>query len=276
MNRKNAIAAAAGILVILAAITGAISVLYWHPNQEQTPIVPSGDVTASLAWQMITNGSFPNLTVVDVRTPDEYNIMHIQGAINIPYYNMTDFPTRLSPLAGDEDREIVMYCLSGIRSENAWLYLNSTGNYHRIYNVLGGINAWRAMNYTVWHAPSGTISLKEAWWMVVMGQGVNGTFPNLVILDVRDATAYADGHLPNATNIPYKNDFDFFNIVNRTSVLAGKENCEIIVYCSGVGCQLSDYASSVLRNSGFNMVYVMWQGYSTWQYAGYPTQKNDS
>jgi rhodanese-related sulfurtransferase len=149
MNKKNVVAVVMGILLII----GVVFVLYWYTPQGQTPIVTSGDITANLAWQMITNGSFPSLTVVDVRTPDEYNIMHIQGAINIPYYNTTDFPTRLSPLAGKEDKEIIVYCRLGIRSSNAWLYLNSTGNYHRIYNLLGGITAWRAMNYTVWNAP---------------------------------------------------------------------------------------------------------------------------
>ena len=153
MDKKNVVAVVMGILLIFVAIVGAVFVLYWYPHQGQTLIVPSGDITANLAWQMITNGSFPSLTVVDVRTPDEYGIMHIQGAINIPYYNTTDFSTRLSPLAGKADTEIIVYCGSGVRSQNAWLYLNSTGNYHRLYNMLGGISGWIAANYTVWRIP---------------------------------------------------------------------------------------------------------------------------
>jgi len=149
MDRKNVVVAVMGILLVL----GAVYVLFWYPQQGQTLIVPSGDITADLAWQMMTNGSFPSLTVVDVRTPAEYSIMHIQGAINIPYYNATDFSTRLSPLAGKADTEIIVYCGSGVRSHNAWLYLNSTGDYHRLYNLLGGISGWIAANYTVWRAP---------------------------------------------------------------------------------------------------------------------------
>jgi len=222
-----------------------------------------GDISAQTAHGMVNNG----VLTVDVRTPDEYDIMHINNSINIPYYNMTDFPTRLSPLAGKQNTQLILYCRSGVRSKNAWLYLNSTG-YNEIYDVLGGINAWRALNYTVWEAPSESISLKEAWWMVEAGQGVGGTFPEMIILDVRDATAYANGHLPNATNIPYINDYDFKSEI--TSALSGKQNSEIVVYCDGGACQLSSMASSVLIENGFTKVYWIPDGFSGWVAAGYP------
>jgi rhodanese-related sulfurtransferase/uncharacterized coiled-coil protein SlyX len=221
-----------------------------------------GDVSAQTAYRIINTGAM----VVDVRTPDEYDIMHVNNSINVPWYNVSDFATRLAPLAGKQDDQIVLYCRSGIRSRNAWLYLNSTG-YTQIYNVVGGINAWRAMNYSVWEASSGQISLGEARWMVDLGQGPAGTFPNLVILDVRDSLSYAAGHLPNATNIPYTDDFSFNDSVR--SSLSGKENFEIVVYCAGGGCELSSMASSVLIEDGFMHVYWMPEGFSGWQNAGY-------
>jgi phage shock protein E len=223
-----------------------------------------GDVTAQTAYGIMNGGAL----VVDVRTPDEYDIMHVNNSMNIPWYNATDFATRLAPLAGKKDDQIVLYCRSGIRSRNAWLYLNSTG-YTQIYNVLGGINAWRAMNYSVWEAPSGPITLTEARWMIDLGQGVNGTFPNLIIIDVRDDSSYIAGHLPNATNILYTDDFTFNNTIR--SVLSGKENSEIVVYCAGGGCELSSMASSVLIEDGFTKVYWMPDGFSGWANAGYLT-----
>jgi len=221
-----------------------------------------GDVSPQTAYVMVNSG----VLVVDVRTPDEYDIMHINNSINIPYYNMTDFATRLAPLAGKQNTQMVLYCRTGIRSKNAWLYLNSSG-YTEIYNMLGGINGWRAMNYSVWEAPSGPISVTEARWMVDIGQGVNGTFPNLVIIDVRDSGSYTTGHLPNATNIPYTDDFAFNETIR--SVLSGKEDSEIVVYCAGGGCELSSMASSVLIEDGFTNVYWIPDGFASWAAAGY-------
>jgi rhodanese-related sulfurtransferase len=235
-------------------------------QNKQRQLARDGDILVQTAYRMVNSG----VLVVDVRTPYEYDIMHINNSINIPYYNMTDFATRLSPLAGKQNTQLILYCRTGIRSKNAWLYLNSTG-YNEIYNMLGGINAWRAMNYTVWESPSRSISLMEAYWMVERGQGVNGTFPNMVIVDVRDAASYAAGHLPNATNIPYINDFDFNKTI--TTVLSGKsKNSEMVVYCSGGGCDLSSMAASVLIENGFTHVYWIPDGYSGWVNAGYPIQ----
>jgi rhodanese-related sulfurtransferase len=221
-----------------------------------------GDVSVQTAYRIMNSGAL----VVDVRTPDEYNVMHVNNSINIPWYNITDFAARLAPLAEKQNNQIVLYCWKGTRSKNAWLYLNSTG-YTEIYNMLGGINAWRAMNYSVWEAPSGPISVTEARWMVDLGQGINGTFPNLMIIDVRDSASYTIGHLPNATNIPYTDDFAFNETIR--SVLSGKENSEIVVYCAGGGCELSSMASSVLIENGFTKVYWMPDGLSGWAAAGY-------
>jgi phage shock protein E len=221
-----------------------------------------GDVSAQTAYGIMNGGAL----VVDVRTPDEYDIMHVNNSMDIPWYNITDFATRLAPLAEKQNNQIVLYCRSGIRSKNAWLYLNSTG-YTQIYNMLGGINAWRAMNYSVWEAPSGPINLTEARWMVDLGQGTNGTFPNLIIVDVRDNASYTAGHLPNATNIPYTDDFKFNDTIR--SALSGKENFEIVLYCAGGGCELSSMASSVLIEDGFTRVYWMPDGFSGWTNAGY-------
>jgi len=221
-----------------------------------------GDVSAQTAYELANSGAL----VVDVRTPDEYAIMHVNDSMNIPWYNITDFATRPAPLAGKLNNQILLYCRTGTRSRNAWLYLNSEG-YTQVYNMLGGINAWRAMNYSVWEAPSGPITLTEARWMVNLGQGAEGTFPNLIIIDVRDSTSYRAGHLPNATNIPYADDFSFNNSVR--SFLSGKENSEIVVYCAGGGCELSSMASSVLIEGAFTKVYWMPDGFSGWVNAGY-------
>jgi rhodanese-related sulfurtransferase len=252
-------------LVVVLAIVTLLVFWYWLPSHlvfQQN----GGDISVQTAYGMVNSG----ILVVDIRTPEEYNIIHINNAVNIPYYNMTDFATRLAPLVGKQNERIILYCRTGIRSKNAWLYLNSTG-YTEVYNMLGGINAWRTLNYSVWEAPFRSINLKEAYCMIELGQGVNGTFPNLIIVDLRDSALFANGHLPNATNIPYVNDFDFKS--RMTSILSGKEDFEVVVYCQGGGCELSSMASSVLLANGFKKVYWIPDGYTGWVAAGYPVDK---
>ncbi|MDD1775796.1 MAG: rhodanese-like domain-containing protein [Candidatus Methanomethylicus sp.] len=142
-------------MLVVAGIVGVVYLMFRNPQSgpASNTSLPSGDITAQTAWQMINNASFSNLVIVDVRTPSEFSTMHLINAVNIPYYNNSDFSTRLGSLAGKGNTEIILYCGSGVRSHNAWLYMNSTGNYSRLYNMLGGISGWVAAKYTVWREP---------------------------------------------------------------------------------------------------------------------------
>ena len=72
--------------------------------------------------------------IVDVREPLEYKLGHVKGAINIP-------PSQI--MAGAEilndvpkDTEIVLYCVSGSRSNVSIGYLRDLG----FTNLVNGIN----------------------------------------------------------------------------------------------------------------------------------------
>jgi len=78
-----------------------------------------------------------DVIVVDVRTLDEYNEGHIEGAILIPNETITDTPPELLP---DLDAEILIYCRSGNRSRQAAEKLIEMG-YTNIYDF-GGIIDW--------------------------------------------------------------------------------------------------------------------------------------
>lgn len=66
--------------------------------------------------------------LVDVRSPGEYRSGHIPGAINIPYKQIERSLHRL-PL----NRDIVLYCKSGIRDRIARKRLRKRG-YRRVYS----------------------------------------------------------------------------------------------------------------------------------------------
>jgi adenylyltransferase/sulfurtransferase len=73
--------------------------------------------------------------VLDVREPHEYQIANL-GAKLIP---LGDLPARASEL--DKNREIVVHCKSGGRSQKASEFLAQNG-FKNVSNLAGGITAW--------------------------------------------------------------------------------------------------------------------------------------
>jgi rhodanese-related sulfurtransferase len=76
-----------------------------------------------------------NIFVLDVREPHEYQIVNI-GASLIP---LGELPNRISEL--DPNREIVVHCKSGGRSQKAAEFLQKSG-FKNVSNLAGGITAW--------------------------------------------------------------------------------------------------------------------------------------
>lgn len=68
-----------------------------------------------------------NYIIVDVRTKEEYNELHIQDAINIPYDEITQDITL------DKNKTILVYCKSGNRSNIAYNTLNELG--YMVYDL---------------------------------------------------------------------------------------------------------------------------------------------
>jgi adenylyltransferase/sulfurtransferase len=77
--------------------------------------------------------------VLDVREPHEVPIANI-GAPLIP---VGELEKRVGELAGQKDREIVVHCRSGSRSQKAALILKNAG-FKNVENLAGGILAWAA------------------------------------------------------------------------------------------------------------------------------------
>jgi rhodanese-related sulfurtransferase len=77
-----------------------------------------------------------DIVLIDVREPAEYALAHIHGATLIP---MQSLPQTLDTLP--LDREIILYCHHGMRSEMAGNFLLSRG-FARVSHMLGGIERW--------------------------------------------------------------------------------------------------------------------------------------
>jgi sulfur-carrier protein adenylyltransferase/sulfurtransferase len=76
-----------------------------------------------------------DVQLIDVREPYEYQIAQIGGKL-IP---QNDIPNRLAEI--DRDREVVVHCRSGARSQRIAELLQQAG-YPKVVNVAGGILAW--------------------------------------------------------------------------------------------------------------------------------------
>lgn len=69
--------------------------------------------------------------VIDVRSPQEYEESHINGAINIPLWSISK---NIFNVAENKNQYIVLYCSSGIRSRRAQKILKGMG-YKNVFNV---------------------------------------------------------------------------------------------------------------------------------------------
>ncbi|MHA6252719.1 rhodanese-like domain-containing protein [Oceanobacillus sp. CAU 1775] len=74
---------------------------------------------------------------IDVRTPYEFKTNHIQGFKNIPLAEIKQRHQELS-----KDKEIVVICQSGMRSNKATRILKKF-NFPKVTNVKGGMAVWR-------------------------------------------------------------------------------------------------------------------------------------
>jgi rhodanese-related sulfurtransferase len=86
------------------------------------------------------------ITILDVRTPDEYNQEHIEGAISIPLQTLD---TNLGVISSAKNQKIIVYCHSGSRSVAASRILVKNG--FTPLNVKGGITAWKEQGLSVVH-----------------------------------------------------------------------------------------------------------------------------
>ena len=81
---------------------------------------------------------------LDAREKPEYIISHIPGAVHIGYDYWS--PSILDAIS--KDREIIVYCSVGYRSEKMGNKLKGLG-YQRVYNLYGSIFEWVNRDFPV-------------------------------------------------------------------------------------------------------------------------------
>ena len=83
------------------------------------------DEELAKAHKAVANGAI----IVDVRTPQEFKVKHVKGAINLPVEEIMKGPLRKLP----KNKEIVVYCRTGSRSSASAKILKEKG--WNVYDV---------------------------------------------------------------------------------------------------------------------------------------------
>lgn len=94
-----------------------------------------GTISYTYAKELIIN---ENAILVDVRTEDEYNEGHIEGAKLLTLDDINE--DSASDVIDSMDAYVIVYCKSGNRSNKAMRVLNDLG-YDNVYD-LGAMSNW--------------------------------------------------------------------------------------------------------------------------------------
>jgi rhodanese-related sulfurtransferase len=78
--------------------------------------------------------------VLDVRTAGEFKAGYLKGALQADWLNKKEFEERTKHL--NPEKPLLVYCASGVRSEQAAKWLLKKG-FKEVYNLKGGTAAWQ-------------------------------------------------------------------------------------------------------------------------------------
>ena len=219
-----------------------------------------------------------NPLLIDVREESEYAEGHLPGAINIPLrtlaMNLDKVPA---------DKPVFVYCASGLRAGTAAAALHVLG-YDNVKAFPGGFKAWSAANEPVSTDavaaetvtpkevdPEALAAVDELLMNIPEGYYSIGDVEKLkgamdagaALIDVREESEFAEGHLPGAINIPIR-------ILAQNLDKVAKDQPTIVYCASGHRAAM---ANAALHLMGYDNVRVFPAGYGAWEAAGEPTEK---
>jgi len=215
-------------------------------TSDQDPTPGFRDITSAEAQAILDSN--PSAFLLDVRSPREFEEIHIPGATLIP---MHELPARLAEIPSDAD-PVIVYCKSGGRSSAVAEVLAEAG-FKDVLNFNDGILGWDG-KFEVTRTEDdrrsyANVTNEEA-------KAILADDSNVLLLDVRTPGEHEAAHIPGTDLlIPVQ------ELTDRISeVPADTES--ILVYCrSGVR---SIRASLILADAGFKDVMNLVHGIKGW------------
>ncbi len=124
---------------LVAAFIGVLVALLY------TLVQGGGGATALSPQRAVLVLNQDDAVPVDVRPEAAYKAGHIINAVNVSQQDITGGAARLAKY---KDRPLLVYCESGLQSGAAVKALRRQG-YTKVYNLRGGLAAWRGENLPV-------------------------------------------------------------------------------------------------------------------------------
>ena len=106
------------------------------------PTIPLVAAPVELAQLL---GEYPQIRLIDVRTPGEYETAHIRGAYNVPLDTLGEHGAEIRANVAEP---VVLVCQSGQRARKAETALREAGM-PNLHVLDGGINGWLAAGQPV-------------------------------------------------------------------------------------------------------------------------------
>ncbi|MBK1649314.1 rhodanese-like domain-containing protein [Rhabdochromatium marinum] len=108
----------------------------------------------------------PELLILDVREPEEYNAMHIVGSINVPRGILEsacewNYEETVPELVQARDRELVVVCRSGYRSVLASHSMQVLG-YTNVVSLKTGLRGWKDYEQPLVNGSGQDVDLDDA------------------------------------------------------------------------------------------------------------------
>jgi rhodanese-related sulfurtransferase len=117
-----------------------------------------------------------DIRLLDVRTPGEYETVHITGAYNVPLDTLGEHSAEIRATVGEP---VVLVCQSGARARRAEEALKAAGM-PNLHVLEGGVNGWVAAGKPV-RRGAGRISLERQVRMAAGTLAATGGFLALLV-----------------------------------------------------------------------------------------------
>ncbi len=125
------------------------------------------DVREIMPWDLEERmEANPDLLIVDVREPAEFDAMHIDGSISVPRGILEsacewDYEETIPDLVRARDREVVVVCRSGYRSVLAAHSMQVLG-YGNVVSLTTGLRGWKDYEQPLVDKDGTEVDLDEA------------------------------------------------------------------------------------------------------------------
>ncbi|MDH3359624.1 MAG: rhodanese-like domain-containing protein, partial [Desulfobulbaceae bacterium] len=197
------------------------------------------------------------ITVVDARNPEEFQEVHIKGAISVPVKQWDKYSSRLP---ADKSAKIIFYC-NGVKcgkSKKAAIKAMSSG-YDNVFIYAEGMPVWEEKGMPIYAGPNYEERIETTKITpVFLNILITNESESFTLVDVRDEDEFNEGHIAGAINIPVA------VFASQSEVLDKKKL--IIVYCNSGGRSYNAYRK--LMKLGYKK--IKQAIFADWKEAGLP------